>query len=264
MTAKQRITDSVETALGLADGVLSSWILSTCEDDDPLRERRYSERLACPNDHPLERWMNWNRRSFSFNSPFGACPDLQRVSAPAKKSTPSWSSRTANSDLCASGAIQPWSAGTTSEYFNRLLQRLWPTVMGFSLDTPWDRLPAATSRKAVLHGSQRAGAHVTYRNRYGRQRSYYAEFEGVIPVPGAACSSRPIPTSPGRSTRATCERCPVRCACGTRLKPVILAVTLEHGDLRACEHRRSCRPVCRSRTRPRFFPGPTCCPNGTG
>ena len=173
-TAKQRITDSVEIGLGLADGVVILDFVDL-DEDDPLRERRYSERLACPNDHPLA-LDELEPRSFSFNSPFGACPECTGLGT-RKEVDPELVVPDGAASL-GGGAIHPWSAGTTSEYFTRLLQGL-AEVMGFSMDTAWDMLPPHV-RKAVLHGVDEQ-VHVTYRNRYNRQRSYYAEFEGVIP-----------------------------------------------------------------------------------
>ncbi len=222
-TAKQRITDSVETGLGLADGVVILDFVDLPEED-PLRERRYSERLACPNDHPLA-LDELEPRSFSFNSPFGACPECTglgtRKEVDAELVVPD------GSQSLGGGAIHPWSAGTTSEYFTRLLQGL-AEVMGFSMDTAWDRLPAHV-RKAVLHGVDEQ-VHVTYRNRYNRQRSYYAEFEGVIPY-----LERRAAQTDSEFAREKYEGymrevpCPV--CHGTRLKPEILAVTIEHEEL---------------------------------
>ncbi|MEP6562169.1 MAG: excinuclease ABC subunit UvrA, partial [Nakamurella sp.] len=221
-SAKQRITDSVETALGLADGVVILDFVDL-DDEDPLRERRYSERLACPNDHPLE-LDELEPRSFSFNSPFGACPTCSGLGT--RKEVDPELVVPDEAQTLRGGAIQPWSAGTTSEYFNRLLQGL-ADVMGFSMDTPWEKLPANV-RKAVLHGVNEQ-VHVTYRNRYGRQRSYYAEFEGVIPF-----LERRAQQTDSDFAREKYEGymrevpCPV--CLGTRLKPVILGVTLEHAD----------------------------------
>ncbi len=219
-TAKQRITDSVETGLGLADGVVILEFVDLDEDDEH-RERRYSERLACPNDHPLA-IDELEPRSFSFNSPFGACPECTGLGT-RKEVDPDLVIPDGSASL-ADGAIQPWAGGTTSEYFTRLLQGL-AEGLGFSMDTPWDRLPAA-ARKAVLHGSDQQ-VHVTYRNRYNRQRSYYAEFEGVIPF-----LERRAAQTDSDFAREKYEGymrevpCPV-CR-GTRLKPEILAVTLQH------------------------------------
>ncbi len=203
-TAKQRITDSVETGLGLADGVVILEFVDLDEDDEH-RERRYSERLACPNDHPLA-IDELEPRSFSFNSPFGACPECTGLGT-RKEVDPELVIPDGSASL-ADGAIQPWAGGTTSEYFTRLLQGL-AEGLGFSMDTPWDRLPAA-ARKAVLHGSDQQ-VHVTYRIPFLERRAAQTDsdfarekYEGYM---------REVP-------------CPV-CR-GTRLKPEILAVTLQH------------------------------------
>ena len=222
-TAKQRITDSVETGLGLADGVVILEFVDL-EEDDPLRERRYSERLACPNDHPLA-LDELEPRSFSFNSPFGACPECTGLGT-RKEVDPELVVPDGAASL-GGGAIHPWSAGTTSEYFTRLLQGL-AEVMGFSMDTAWDRLPAHV-RKAVLHGVEEQ-VHVTYRNRYNRQRSYYAEFEGVIPYLERRAAQTDSEFArekyEGYMREVPCPSCH-----GTRLKPEILAVSIEHAEL---------------------------------
>ncbi|HEX2286636.1 MAG TPA: excinuclease ABC subunit A, partial [Mycobacterium sp.] len=72
-SAKQRLTDSVETALNLADGIVVLEFVDR-DDDHPHREQRFSEKLACPNGHPLA-VDDLEPRSFSFNSPYGACPE---------------------------------------------------------------------------------------------------------------------------------------------------------------------------------------------
>ncbi len=222
-TAKQRITDSVETGLALADGVVILEFVDL-EEDDPNRERRYSERLACPNDHPLA-LDELEPRSFSFNSPFGACPECTGLGI-RKEVDPELIVPDGSLSL-AGGAIQPWSYGTTSEYFVRLLEGL-AKAMGFSVNAPWDSLPIAAKR-AVLNGSKEQ-VHVSYRNRYGRQRSYYAEFEGVIPF-----LERRATQTDSEAARDKYEGymrevpCPV--CLGTRLKPEILAVTVDHTEL---------------------------------
>ncbi len=221
-TAKQRITDSVETGLGLADGVVILEFVDLDEGDEH-RERRYSERLACPNDHPLA-IDELEPRSFSFNSPFGACPECTGLGT-RKEVDPDLVVPDVAATL-AEGAIQPWAGGTTSEYFGRLLQGL-ANGLGFSMDTPWDRLPAA-ARKAILHGSDQQ-VHVTYRNRYNRQRSYYAEFEGVIPFLERRAAQTDSDFARDKYEGYMREvPCPV--CHGTRLKPEILAVTLQHGE----------------------------------
>ena len=124
----------------------------------------------------------------------------------------------------ADGAIAPWQGGQTADYFLRLLESLAETI-GFRMDTPWRQLPAQ-GQKAVLYGVDEQ-VHVRYRNRYGRERSYYADFEGVIPF----LERRQEQTESeymrekyeGYMREVPCPACQ-----GTRLKPEILAVTLEH------------------------------------
>jgi len=221
--AKQRITDSVETGLKLADGVVVLEFVDL-DEDDPNRERRFSERLACPNDHPLA-IDELEPRSFSFNSPFGACPVCTGLGT-RKEVDPELVVPDVDRSL-ADGAIHPWSGGQTSEYFARLLTGL-ADAMGFSVDTPFARLPAAVQR-AVLNGVDEQ-VHVTYKNRYGRQRSYYAEFEGVIPFlerrAAQTDSDYAREKYEGYMREVPCPECG-----GTRLKPEILAVSLEHREL---------------------------------
>jgi excinuclease ABC subunit A len=218
-TSKQRITDSIETALGLAGGVV---ILDFVDlpDDDAHRERRYSERLACPNDHPLA-IDELEPRSFSFNSPFGACPVCTGLGT-RQEVDPELVVPDPESTL-NDGAIAPWAAGQTSEYFLRLLQGVADSI-GFSLDTPWEKLPAR-AQKAVLHGTDEQ-VHVSYRNRYGRDRSYYANYEGVVPWIERRYTETDSDYSrekyEGYMREVPCPACE-----GTRLKPEVLAVTVE-------------------------------------
>jgi excinuclease ABC subunit A len=217
-SSKQRITDSVETALGLAGGLV---ILDFVDlpDDDPHRERRYSERLACPNDHPLA-IDELEPRSFSFNSPFGACPDCTGLGT-RKEVDPELVVPDPERAL-SEGAIAPWANGQTSEYFERLLQGV-ADVEGFDLDTSWEKL-TARAQKAVLHGLTEQ-VHVHYRNRYGRDRSYYANYEGVVPWIERRYAETDSDYSrekyEGYMREVPCPTCQ-----GTRLKPEILAVTV--------------------------------------
>jgi excinuclease ABC subunit A len=218
-SSKQRITDSVETALGLAGGVLILDFVDLPENDEH-RERRYSERLACPNDHPLA-IDELEPRSFSFNSPFGACPECTGLGT-RKEVDPELVVPDPEASL-ADGAIAPWSTGQTSEYFLRLLQGVADAV-GFDVNTPWERLPAR-AQKAVLHGTNDQ-VHVSYRNRYGRNRSYYAAYEGVVPWIERRYAETDSDWSrekyEGFMREVPCPTCQ-----GTRLKPEILAVYVE-------------------------------------
>ncbi|MFJ5696940.1 excinuclease ABC subunit UvrA [Arthrobacter sp. NPDC093139] len=170
----QRLTDSIETALGLAEGrVLAEFV--DLDADAPDRLRAFSENLACPNEHTLA-IDEIEPRSFSFNNPFGACSACSgigtRLEVDEELIVP-------NPELSlAEGAIAPWSLGTaTTEYWNRLLDGLAKEV-GFSMDTPWEKLPNDV-RQTVLHGKDHKVV-VQYRNRFGRERKYSTGFEGAI------------------------------------------------------------------------------------
>ena len=217
-SSKQRITDSVETALTLAGGLVVLDFVDM-DEDDADRERRYSERLACPNDHPLA-VDDLEPRSFSFNSPFGACPVCSGIGT-RKEVDPELLVPDPELSL-AQGAITPWSTGQTSEYFLRLLEGLADSE-GFDITTPWERL-SAREQKLVLHGSAEQ-VHVRYKNRYGRQRSYYASFEGVVNWIERRHAETDSDYSrdkyEGYMREVPCPTCQ-----GSRLKPEILAVTV--------------------------------------
>ncbi|ONI89400.1 excinuclease ABC subunit A [Saccharothrix sp. ALI-22-I] len=220
-SSKQRLTDSVETALRLADGLVELEFVDVPEND-PGRVRGFSENLACPNGHPLA-IEDLEPRSFSFNSPYGACTACTGIGV-RKEVDPELVVPDDELSL-ADGAIAPWASGQTAEYFTRLLESLGLAI-GFRMDTPWRQLPAK-AQKAVLHGVDEQ-VNVRYKNRYGRERSYYANFEGVIPF----LERRQEQTESefmrekyeGYMREVPCPACQ-----GTRLKPEILAVTLHHG-----------------------------------
>lgn len=170
----QRLTDSVETALGLAEGrVLAEFV--DLDADHPERVRAFSEHLACPNEHPLA-IDEIEPRSFSFNNPFGACSACSGIGTKLEVDE---ELIIPNGELSLSeGAIAPWSLGAaTSEYWGRLLGGL-AKELGFSMTTPWDKL-SEDIRQTVLHGKDHKVV-VQYRNRFGRERKYSTGFEGVI------------------------------------------------------------------------------------
>ncbi len=170
----QRLTDSVETALGLAEGrVLAEFV--DLDAEDPERIRAFSEHLACPNEHPLA-IDEIEPRSFSFNNPFGACTACSGIGTKLEVDE---ELIIPNPELpLADGAIAPWSLGTaTTEYWNRLLAGL-AKELGFSMSTPWEKL-SADIRQTVLHGKDHKVV-VQYRNRFGRERKYSTGFEGVV------------------------------------------------------------------------------------
>ncbi|MFF0342954.1 excinuclease ABC subunit UvrA [Kribbella sp. NPDC004875] len=217
-SAKQRLTDSVETALGLASGLVVLDFVDLPEND-PHRERRFSEKLACPNDHPLA-IDELEPRSFSFNSPYGACPVCTglgtRMEVDPELLVPD------PSKSLDEGAIQPWAGQNVSQYFERLLEALAKDLK-FRTSTPFGELPAK-AKKALLTGHDKQ-VHVSYQNRYGRERSYYTTFEGVIPYVERRHAEASSDTGRERFEEYMRE---VPClACnGARLKPISLAVTL--------------------------------------
>ncbi len=215
--AQRRLTDSVETALGLAGGVLLVDFVDRALDD-PDRLRRFSERLACPNDHPLA-IDEVEPRSFSFNSPFGACPKCTGLGTELEVDP---ELIVPDEDLSlAQGAIAPWGSGSGSaEYFQRVLAALADDLK-FSLDAPWRSLPER-AKQALLHG-QNYKVHVKYRNRYGRDRSYTTGFEGAVPFVKRRHAETDSDWSreryAGYMREVPCPACQ-----GARLKPEVLAV----------------------------------------
>ncbi|WP_346923194.1 excinuclease ABC subunit UvrA [Rothia sp. (in: high G+C Gram-positive bacteria)] len=213
----QRLTDSVETALGLADGK----VLIDFVDVDPAaadRTRSFSENLACPQGHALQ-VTEIEPRAFSFNSPFGACSACDGIGSKLQVDE---DLIIPNPDLSlAEGAITPWSQGkSTSEYWLRLLAGLGDEL-GFELTTPWKNLPAKI-KKAILHGKDYKVT-VAYKNRFGRERRYTSGFEGVYGYIKRKHEETESDWSKDRYEQymrnVACEACN-----GARLNPTILAV----------------------------------------
>ncbi|MFC2392060.1 MAG: excinuclease ABC subunit UvrA [Rothia aeria] len=213
----QRLTDSVETALRLADGRLLIDFVDEVEDS-PERTRSFSENLACPNNHPLQ-IDTIEPRAFSFNSPFGACQACDgigsRLEVDEELLIP-------NPELSlGEGAIAPWSQGkATTEYWLRLLAGLGEEL-GFDLNTPWNKLSAKV-QKAILSGKD-FKVEVSYRNRFGRERRYTSGFEGV-----KAYIKRKHAETESDFARDRYEQYMRQVACpscrGARLNPTILGV----------------------------------------
>jgi excinuclease ABC subunit A len=216
-SSKRRLTDSVETALGLGGGLVVLDFVDKPEDD-PERERTFSEHLACLYDDLS--FEELEPRSFSFNSPFGACTECHGLGV--KKEVDPELVITDEDASFEQGVIQPWSSGHNIEYFGRLVQALGD-AMGFTLKTPWKKLSAA-QQKAVLYGHP-TEVHVRYRNRYGRERSYYTAYEGVIPFLERRHSEAESETSRERF-EGYMREVPCGVCLGARLKPEVLAVTL--------------------------------------
>ena len=217
-TVKQRLTDSVETALGLAQGIVTIDFVDL-DAKDPLRERSYSEKLACPNGHDIA-IEELEPRQFSFNGPWGACPVCSglgtRMEVDPELVVPD------DDKTLAEGAIAPWASAQVADYFYRLIASLADTS-GFSTSVPWHSLPAV-AKKLLLYGVP-GQVHVRYRNRYGRERSYNAKYEGVVSYIERRHAEAETDTSrerfAGYMREVPCTACH-----GARLKPTSLAVTI--------------------------------------
>ncbi len=215
--SRQRMTDSVETALSLGHGNVTLDFVDR-PAGDPNRELTLSEHLSCLRDGLS--FEELEPRSFSFNSPFGACPSCSGLGV-----TRAVDEELVIPDPAASlneGAIAPWSRGTVSEYFRRLLESLSEEI-GIDMDTPWSKL-SAKNRNAILYGTD-GELHVKFKNRYGRQRSYYTTYEGVVNFIARRHAEADTDSSrerfEGFMREIPCEACQ-----GSRLKPLTLAVTV--------------------------------------
>ncbi|NLF04004.1 MAG: excinuclease ABC subunit A, partial [Actinomycetales bacterium] len=211
----RRLTDSVETALGLSGGLVVVELVDLAEDD-PERVRKFSEKRSCPNDHPLS-LEEIEPRTFSFNAPYGACPECtgigSRLEVDPELVIPD------EEKSLADGAVLPW-AQISSDYFTRVLTSL-AEELEFSMDTPWRALPER-AREAVLHGRNHE-VKVRYRNRWGLERQYSTGFEGVITFLERRHSETDSDWSKEKYEAFMREvPCPV--CDGQRLKPEVLAV----------------------------------------
>ncbi|HMK97869.1 MAG TPA: excinuclease ABC subunit UvrA, partial [Acidimicrobiales bacterium] len=216
---ERRLTDSLETALKLADGVAEVQISPWEGDDSGAPETlTFSQHLACP-----VCGMSFDElapRNFSFNSPYGACPRCDglgtRYEVDPELVVP-------DPDLSLDeGAVAPW-AGARNEYFARLLQGVAETF-GILTSAPWRKL-IKNEQKTILYGSGTAQVHLHYKNRYGRSRSYYTHYEGAVPYlerrHSEAESDSLREQIEGYMREVPCSECG-----GARLKPETLAVTV--------------------------------------
>jgi excinuclease ABC subunit A len=213
---RRRVADSVESALQLTEGLVA--IAVQTHDGEDVQT--YSQALACTFDGLS--FDELQPRNFSFNSPYGACQTCDglgvRLEVDAALVVP-------DPDLSiADGTLAPWSSGRI-EYWDRVLDAVADSH-GFSTRTPWKKLPKKV-RDVVLYGSDEE-IYVKYKNRYGRTRSYWTTYEGVVPV----VERRHVETD-SESQRERLEEfmreVPCRACGGARLRPETLAVTV--GDL---------------------------------
>ena len=211
---RRRLTDSIETALGLADGLVLIDLVDL-EQDDPARLRRFSEKRACPNEHPLQ-LDEMEPRTFSFNAPYGACPACtgigSRLEVDPELVVP-------DEELTlAEGAIAPWTGH--QKYFTRQLKALGEEL-SFDVNTPWRALPQR-AKDAILRGKDYE-VQVRYRNRWGRERIYSTGFEGVLDYVMRKHDETESDWSRERY-QAYMREIPCPVCDGARLKPEVLAV----------------------------------------
>ena len=211
-----RLTDSVETALGLSKGLVT---IDFVDVEGAGGTRTFSEKLSCPNGHPVQ-LTEIEPRTFSFNAPFGACPECSglgtkmAVDADLLIGDPSL---TLNE-----GVVLPWNQSGKGmySYFQRLLEGL-SRDLKFDLDTPWGKLPDDV-QQAILRGND-FEVQVQWRNRYGRTMKYTTGFEGVMPYIERKYREAESDWSQQRYGEYLREiPCPV--CDGQRLKPEVLAV----------------------------------------
>ena len=212
--SKTRLTDSIETALRLASGIV---LLDFVDAKGSEKERTYSEHLAC---HQCNlSFEELEPRSFSFNSPFGACPECSGIGTKLE----------VDNDLIIpddsisinEGAIAPWSGGQSSDYFLRLLEALAKDV-SFSLDSPWKKI-SVKARDAIINGYEYE-IKMKYKGRYGT-KNYTTGFEGVVPFIHRRHSETDSDYSRDKY-EAYMRETPCDVCKGARLKPEVLAVTL--------------------------------------
>ncbi|HEY7761949.1 MAG TPA: excinuclease ABC subunit UvrA, partial [Actinomycetota bacterium] len=211
---RRRVADSIETALELAEGIAS---IAVQTHDGAEEVQNFSEALACT--YCGLSFDELAPRTFSFNSPYGACPTCDglgtRLEVDPELVVP-------DPELSVNeGALAPW-ASATLEYWNRVLQAV-ADAHDIDLDTPFRRL-SKRQRDVLLYGSDEQ-IHVRYKNRYGRQRSYWTTYEGVV-----TNVERRHRETDSESQREKLEQfmreIPCRACKGARLRPETLAVTV--------------------------------------
>ncbi|HEY9423255.1 MAG TPA: excinuclease ABC subunit UvrA [Microterricola sp.] len=216
-----RLTDSLETALRLTDGLVR---INFVDKEGDEAWQTFSEKLSCPNNHPIQ-LTEIEPRTFSFNAPFGACPECSGLGT----------RMSVDEDLLlgdpelsiAEGVILPWTTQGKGlfSYYEKLLEGL-ARDLDFDLTTPWQKLPADV-RAAVMNGDN-FEVKVKWKNRYGREVSYTSGFEGVVPYIERQYAQAETDNQRARWAEylreVACQVCN-----GKRLKPEVLAVHI-HGE----------------------------------
>lgn len=218
---KQRLAESVETALNLADGVVVIEFVDR-DADSPERFQRFSEKMSCPNGHTIA-LDELEPRAFSFNSPYGACPHCEGLGSVTEVDP---DLLVPDPDAPALQAIQVWKSSPNHGYFERLIKAL-AEVRGFDPKTPFSQL-SRPDQKALIWGSKDVVT-VTYKSRYGRRRTYSAPFEGAVGYVNRKQENSDSESMKERMHSYT-RQIPCSVCQGHRLKPEILSVRLSARD----------------------------------
>jgi len=243
--AQQRLADSVQTALKMGEGIVMVEVVSKdvgagsprpdAADNNkadakaggetpPLQDHvlTFSEHFACA--HCDLSFEELEPRTFSFNSPYGACPECLGLGT-HQEFDPQLVVPDARLSLDA-GAVAPWKK-SGSNYKKSMLRAL-ADKYDFSMDTPWNEL-TDDQRSRVLDGSQGDKIHVSYVNMHGRRRSYNTEWEGVL------ASLQNEYTEYGDAWKEELQKWmsdrPCKVCKGARLKPFPLAVTIAEKNI---------------------------------
>ncbi|WP_104082630.1 excinuclease ABC subunit UvrA [Cryobacterium sp. Y11] len=218
-----RLTDSLETALKLTDGVVQ---INFLDEEGDKAWQSYSEKLSCPNNHPVQ-LTEIEPRTFSFNAPFGACPVCSGLGT---RMSVDEDLLLGDPDLSiAEGVVLPWTTQGKGlfQYYEKLLDGL-ARDLDFSLDTPWSQLSSEV-QNAVMRGDN-FEVRVKWKNRYGREMSYTSGFEGVVPYIERQYLQAESDTQRQRWSEylreVNCQECG-----GTRLKPEVLAVLVHDASI---------------------------------
>ncbi len=219
---ERRLTDSLETALKLADGVAEVELVAREGDSSENETMTFSQHLVCPVDG--RSFEEPAPRNFSFNSPYGACPTCDGLGT-TFEIDPELVIPDPDMSL-NDGAIAPWRTAHT-QYFTRMLDAVAENH-GIDMDAPWSSLTTKQQR-VILNGTS-GNLTVKYKNRYGRARQYTTAYEGVIPWIKRRHDGSESDWSreqyEGYMREVPCSVCD-----GARLKPESLAVTVNERNI---------------------------------
>ena len=168
---RKRLADSIETSVGLADGMVE--VETVAREGEASEKWLYSEKFACLDHGPVIPELE--PRIFSFNNPHGACDrctglgSMMEIDPDMVVPDPSLT--------IDEGALAPW-ANSSSNYYEQLVQALADDYK-VDLERPWEELPEK-HQDLFLYGTGGKRVHISYKNRYGRRRSYATQFEGVV------------------------------------------------------------------------------------